>query len=660
MTRVWWGLVVLGVVATAACSSGAGTTSEPSPTLSTAAGTTEQSAGPTSSDESATARLDDGDIEGAVIAELDVEVTPPAGFVPARDPVDVSVPPGVVLNPVLLGVPGSPPPSDAVPLMLHRNDSGGLEAIPALYYDGQYVALVRSFSWYWPGWAESAADWVDSTVDVVIDAAGDIVEGGANWLTGRTSPPEPCGSDPYEWVATSGSPADGAFHVCVEQNPADDGTERIEVKIKSNRAFAMWVSVPRTDADYVWVEGSSWDVVGPVLTAVAGVPADRVLLGPGRTLTVGYRRPADVGAELSFVANQDTVTQFVTMLNRHVGDINGELGTVLAMISCLDRDATAPALLSWDRVVECGSAAAGATTNQIEQALDRAIDSGRAGLSRGDRDRFVDAVLRTDQLNGALSALDTISGVLTWGRLAADAVVLANDAATALAQGAGTLNVTLIPTPRPTTTPPTEAPPPADPVVASCEGLDTSPVMLTAVAIVDSACSWPWALVAFTEPQPRLSVAVLRQDGAPSEQLAYFTDVQDGEVAGYNPQAIAEFSGMPLPIAELLFTELGGTNPGDAPTVPARTDTPVAGCVASGRMFIGMDGPDPEVALLQTRLRELGYAAGEIDGYFGPNTWNAVVESQTQFADGTSGGNGVFADEQTILEPVFERLGIAC
>jgi len=30
----------------------------------------------------------------------------------------------------------------------------------------------------------------------------------STWVTGRTDPPEPCGQDPYRWVAASGSPPD--------------------------------------------------------------------------------------------------------------------------------------------------------------------------------------------------------------------------------------------------------------------------------------------------------------------------------------------------------------------------------------------------------------------------------------------------------------------
>ena len=88
--------------------------------------------------------------------------------------------------------------------------------------------------------------------------------------------------------------------------------------------------------------------------------------------------------------------------------------------------------------------------------------------------------------------------------------------------------------------------------------------MTTAVQVVDSSCSWPWALVSFTEPHPRLSVMVLRQDDGVAESLVYFTDVEHGVgVSGYTPEAVAELSGMPLATARLLYDALGGPDAGN-------------------------------------------------------------------------------------------------
>jgi len=390
---------------------------------------------------------DGTDVPAIRFSEVAGDVALPVGFNRAGPPVEIDVPQATIVEPVLVSVQGREPPVGAFPLLLHRNGAGFWESIPALFVDGRYEAEAMSFSWYWPGWADSAADWIGSTTGKVVDAAGNVVDAGFDWVTGRTDPPEPCGSDPYPWVSSSGSPPDGAFHVCLERNPGDDGSERVEVKVKSNRAFAMWVVVPRDGADYVWIEGSSWDLVGPVLMAFAGGPSERVLLGPGRTVTVGYRRPSAVAAQLQFFAYQDTITQLFTLLTRHVGEVNAELATLLATISCFDVGVEGLGEVSWDRGSDCVGAALGATANQVELAYDRTVASGRLALSDADNAAFRSSVLQTERLSSTLSKLKTVAGILASGRLAADGVILANDAALGLVANAGTLVVKLLPIP---------------------------------------------------------------------------------------------------------------------------------------------------------------------------------------------------------------------
>jgi hypothetical protein len=367
----------------------------------------------------------------------------PEGFTPASAPVDVAMPDGLVSAPVRLSLPGSAPPTGALPMVLHRNDVGWWEAVPAEYIDGSYTADVLSFSLFWPGWAATTADWILTTAGNAVDAAGNIIDSGFDWVTGRTDAPQPCGSDPYPWVASSGAPPDGAFHVCLEQNPRADGTERVEVKIKSNRAFAMWVVVPRTGADYVWVEGSSWDAIGPTLLAYTGGGSDRVLLGAGRTLTVGYTQPS-AAASQRFFAYQDNITQIMSLLTRNVGESNAVIGTLLATIGCFDTGVTSIGDLTWDRAWNCLGSLLGASANQVELALDKAISSGRIALSSADREAFGAAVLKSNRLSTTLTALKKVAAVLGAARLAADAVVLANDAALGLVEGAGELTVDLV------------------------------------------------------------------------------------------------------------------------------------------------------------------------------------------------------------------------
>ncbi|MFK8024943.1 MAG: peptidoglycan-binding protein [Ilumatobacter sp.] len=111
-------------------------------------------------------------------------------------------------------------------------------------------------------------------------------------------------------------------------------------------------------------------------------------------------------------------------------------------------------------------------------------------------------------------------------------------------------------------------------------------------------------------------------------------------------------------------TTTSTTPPTTAPpsTAPPTTSPPLARCV-DGEINLFTEGRRGEIALYQTVLTELGYDPGEIDGFFGPNTYNAA--SQEVFDNGNlDGPNGVFEelfpDDGAVLPAAFERLGIAC
>jgi hypothetical protein len=431
--RVFLALWATSVVV--ACSSGtAPVSSVASPPASSRLGVnTSVRVAPSESAISGSALAADGSPIVGVKIQLVGEVPPiPTGFIPGGAVVEVHAPDGLLSEPVSLRLGGGTPPTGTVPVLLHRNDAGGWEAVPAEFSGGVYSAQVMSFSWYWPGWLTRIDDWSIEAVD-----------SGFDWLTGRTDPPQPCETAGYEWVTSSGAPPDGAFHVCISPNPRPDGTERVEVKIKSNRAFAMWVVVPRLEADYVWIEDSGGDIIEELLSNLATGSNDRVLLGPGRTLSVGYLRPQVGGASQQFFAYQDTVTQLATLLQRNVGGLLGSVGTLLAVIECFDDGVKGLAAMNWSRAVTCFEATIGASENRVELALDAAIASGRASLAAGTRDRFVAEVLRSERLSTTLGALKKLSGIIAAGRFAADGVILANDAALGLVDGAGALTVTL-------------------------------------------------------------------------------------------------------------------------------------------------------------------------------------------------------------------------
>ena len=360
----------------------------------------------------------------------------PGEFVPAAAPVDIRVEFGSVAGPVTVELAGEAPPDGATPVVLHRNEAGVWESSRADFVDGVYRVEAMSFSWYWPGWVEDGVEWV-----------GGAIDSGWDWLTGRTDPPENCSTEPpYEWVAGTGAPPDGAYHVCYSENRPANGSERVEVRIKSNRALAMWVIVPRQGADYVWVEGSTWDTVGPVMTQVSGASSDAVLLGPGRTLTVGYQRPVELGSELEFFAYQDAVSQFASLLQRHAGEVVGEVGALLATMNCWNAGVPVASGFGWDQAASCFSSAIRFSGAHAESLVVDAIESGRLALSTGDRERLTQELITSGRLRNAATQLSTVSSVFDAGRLAADGVVMVRDLGAGWADQAGRLSIKLVPT----------------------------------------------------------------------------------------------------------------------------------------------------------------------------------------------------------------------
>lgn len=71
-------------------------------------------------------------------------------------------------------------------------------------------------------------------------------------------------------------------------------------------------------------------------------------------------------------------------------------------------------------------------------------------------------------------------------------------------------------------------------------------------------------------------------------------------------------------------------------------------------------GRRDEIALFQQTLKDLGYDPGEIDGYFGPNTWTAASEQMLDSVGPAGLAVDVLDDSQEVLSPFFQRLGIVC
>lgn len=644
--------------------------------------------------------------EEALLAELAVtDVGPlPDGFTPAGAGVDVTVIDGSVGEPLRLSIPGTPPPADAVAVLLHRNGAGMWEANPAVYAEDQYVAEVSSFSPYLPGFL-NPVEWFDSVSD---------------WLTGRTDPPADCETDPYGWVADQAAgPADGSFHACIRANPSPEtGTERVEVKIKSNRSMAMWITIPDHPRDYLWVEGApDWDSYGIAITELDGGTSKRVLLGPGRTMTVGYTRPIGAGPELVFSSYQNNTTQVASLAQQYLGDL-GYLGLLAAMAVCVEGANTGEGFeaLALEAAVEClpktaemlitggVSDGAKALSSLLDTRYASIVAQGRMQLSVGASDGIEQLVNNASATGRAATALKAAGNALLAANLLADATSMLSDAVLAFSPGLNTYTVFLIGTnAAPTSEQPLnptdvagglrsvsvpslcgnqagtliEGSLPEDLLVAD-DGADLPPFVMMLddpaplVADVDgdgsseviavALCAYPsysypigyQSLLIYDESLAFLGGVEL--EAINSYPTAIYTD-DDGAVI-VDLTVCGEFT---VCVPEGTLTRVLARNAAGYELNDTATQTvQAAQCISLESMYIGMTGERDQVALLQATLANMGHDPGEIDGYFGRNTFIALANSQMVYNDGTSGGNGVFLDEGMAMEPVFDRLGISC
>lgn len=465
--RGWWALAVFAVLAPMlGCASGS--SSDGSSTSSTTDGSAVPVGGEASSDVPASnpggsgevsedapraniTAADGGEVEGLSVDPIDLDVLElPDGFTAAGPGWQVSVADGVVGDPLVVSLPGDAPPEGMIPVLLHRTDTGGFEPDPAEYTEGSYVADVSSFSPRLPGWLDPG-EWLDS---------------GFDYLSGRTDPPEPCGTEPYGWAVSAGSPPDGSFHGCLNDNPKSDGTERVEVKIKSNRDMAMWITLPDEPHDFVWIEGlGDWTFIAPVINELdQAFGKSRVLLPPGRTVTIGYTRPVGAGPRLEFSSYQNNTTQLVSLAHKYLGE-SGTMGATVAMLWCytdlLARtgDDTRFGDISLDDVASCVAQSAAEALElgdqllgQIQGRYDNLIEQGRWQLSQGATANIeqligtaggLDATL-TSRLSSAIRGLGSILAAVRAAELLSQMSSMLSDAILAFTPGLNTFTVHLV------------------------------------------------------------------------------------------------------------------------------------------------------------------------------------------------------------------------
>lgn len=224
-----------------------------------------------------------------------------------------------------------PSDTDAVPGVLHVHDDGSHTVIPGLYDESANTITVfaTEFSDFFGGWW-NPLNWAEETVQGV-QGAYDFV---ADWVTGRTDPPA-CADDAPEWVSVTTQEV-SSLHVCVQSNAANDGSERFELFLKSNRSTMQMVTIP-TDTDFVWVQGQpEW--LRPLLRdALAdGERPQAVVLFGGQSMSIGFSRPL-LDADLDVRAYQTDTQVIANQLLGVLGGVEGEgaLAAALTVRACL-------------------------------------------------------------------------------------------------------------------------------------------------------------------------------------------------------------------------------------------------------------------------------------------------------------------------------------
>jgi hypothetical protein len=227
------------------------------------------------------------------------------------------------------------PDGGAIPGVLHVHDDGTVTVQPGLFdpVSNEIVLWVSEFSDFFGGWW-NPANWVEEVFQVG-QGAWDAV---ADWMTGRTDPP-PCGDAP-PWARVQTSEL-SSVHVCLQANPADDGTERAELFVKSNRNTAQLITLP-AGADYVWVENQPDWMRGPLVEGFNVGNADPVdgdthvvLLG-GQSMSVGFRQP-EVSTSVDMLAYRTWPMVIINPVLGLLGGIEGNRAEamMLAVQACV-------------------------------------------------------------------------------------------------------------------------------------------------------------------------------------------------------------------------------------------------------------------------------------------------------------------------------------
>lgn len=216
------------------------------------------------------------------------------------------------------------PNEDAIPGALRVLDDGSSQFVPGLWDPNTNEVIVQAdaFSDWFGGWW-NPLNWIEEAVDFAAD-----------WITGRTDPPECQNNGPF-WSLPQTVEL-SSVHVCHQTNLSETGEERAEVFLRSNRRTAQLIEIP-DDPAYRW-DGDGFDLVQRFLVEhVAGMdPSNTVWLGGAEEMSLGFSRPEDT-ATVELTSTLTTPVVLTNLIVAMLGLSESEVvGVGLAVIDCVD------------------------------------------------------------------------------------------------------------------------------------------------------------------------------------------------------------------------------------------------------------------------------------------------------------------------------------
>ncbi len=215
-------------------------------------------------------------------------------------------------------------------VLAHLTDAGTWEYFIVLSQGGAVVWQTNDF-WGYNLLNNPVTDFIGRGIGAVGEATDFVFD----FVVGTTDAPTNCdyaGGNGADWVTNTGSPGNALVHFCVRERESD----LVEAVITSNSDSPVLVTIPSAgQAEWVWSEDYA-DWASRLLSFVLGSDND-YYLAPGRTMTVGLRRPPNgVGVGHDFVFTQDQTAQLLGLVGEYAGSGSTELMGLLMLVCMVE------------------------------------------------------------------------------------------------------------------------------------------------------------------------------------------------------------------------------------------------------------------------------------------------------------------------------------